>query len=1426
MTAPAAFGAPAPVYEIEGSWVNPPATVARGNPVVAEWRINVNDANTPPSNEPIPDVTATFSLGLAVFDEIPDICLVEGVTTPSSISEDGTTLTCNFGPVVTGTALVLQTPVIANGITGEEITMEGTSPGGETVVLPPIEILNTFAMDIHYGTNTNQAYWDDASDPTYVDVDVQWSLRLGVGSDPGPDEVTYQIEVTSNTGANVDLAPRADDPTELGCGPFNRFRADGHPWSELPNYPEHQQTSFVDECIITETGTPGVFNLTLRGINYDLANVPTHDSTLTNGTGNPLPPDWDYVASGSLYFRVHTSVAGSITLTTNAPTYTSPTGLTATDLTGNNTTNKTYTLPGGWASAWTRGFTGSGGTNWDDTYRVSPGTELMQHINVVGGPLAASPTSMWGNCQVLDTRFVTYIPLPEGELSEILGVDQSGGGGWDVLQNPPAIQYYVGSNALVDPNSTQYNPDQFDCGIADGGWTTTRPADLTTIKATRITYPHSFYAAEGWDGIQLRAYVQLHDDVPVGQDVWMFGSALWNGTWTGPERADTRIAVPDARYPTTTGRRDILRISTVTPHIEKEAARATVTPGVPADFTLTYSANGSGIVPDTVDDYEIVDTLPLGMTYQAGSASPEPVVSVDLQGRQVLTWTLDGVPTNTPTELTYQAVVDSSIEPGSQLTNTAVSSHGGNSATPVTETVTTATNGYTTILKTADVEFIPNQNGDGVGTGSWTVEIESRDPLPQAFTDTIDILPYVGDQRGTSFSGSYTLDEVVLNDGGTVYYTDADPTTLSDDPADPSNGTAGDIAGNTVSWSTERPENPTAIRVIGGELISGGSFSFQVVITTDGAQPQDVYVNQAQARAEHTDLVMRTSASLVVTDYTVAKSSDPESGSTVRPGDTITYTVLVTQEGPVPAGAWFTDDLSAVLDDADYNEDVAADIGTVSVEDGVLSWEGVVPVDGVATITYSVTVKDVAGLQADGDTSLTNVVTSPGCQGECTTEHVVGYFELSKTSEAAPGSVVQVGEVITYSILIEQVGEGAVAGASVVDDLTAVLDDATWNGDVVASAGEVSFEEPILTWSGDLAVGDVVELTYSVTVTAAGEGDDELMNVAQPNEWGVCVPAPDENPDCTTSHQVGDYEVVKTSDPVSGSEVEVGDVIEYTVTVTHIGIAPVAEATLEDDLTDVLDDATWNDDLAASAGEAAYGEPILTWAGPLELGEEVTLTYSVTVTAAGDRHLVNVVTTPGECIPAEGQDEACTTVHINGAYVFSKTADPESGSQVEAGDVITYTVMVEQVGSAGVQDAVVVDDLDGVLGVADWNDDAAASSGDLDRDGSMLTWTGDLEVDQVVTITYSVTVGDEPDATIYNRVTSPDPRGVCVPAADGNPDCETEHTTASAASAALPNTGTDGLVTLAVGGGILTLLGAALLLGIARRKRQQAEPTA
>ncbi|MFI6426246.1 hypothetical protein [Promicromonospora sp. NPDC050880] len=890
------------VYEIDGEWeASTPDTVGRGDVVNAVWRINVNDDEEAPANEPVENVTFTVTLDKGRFNEIPDLCLKADVDPVSAISADGRTLTCNLGTVEQGTAVIVQTPVVVEGETGEQLTAVGETNGLE-MPLEPVDIVNDFAMDMQFGGNTTYYRWDE--NYRSVDLDLEWALRLGKGSDPGPDSVTYRLRFTESNGAPVTIGTKYNGDT--GCTPFNGYRATGVPWSELPNYPADQQTSFVDSCTLTPVaGQPGVFDLRLTGINYDLATVPRYDSTVER---NPLPTDWNYIASGSLWLHVATNQSGSLTLQSNAPTYTSTTGLRSTDLPGNNSTSKTYVLPGRWAAAWYRPYTGAGGTNWDDTYRVSPGTTVMQYLNNTAARLNAPPTAQHGQCLVFDTTYVTYTPPPAGTaFPAIRGFAPTGDGGASELDNPPAIQYYVGNVA---------NPNAFNCGSNPAGWTTTEPADLSTVKAIRILYPDSLLTAEGFNGIQFVGYTTIKDNVRPGQDIWMFGSVYnpVSGVWEGPGEpwnSSDITATPGTRYPFTNGRRDILRTVTATPAIRKAASQSTVKPGEPGTFTLTYSANGSGAIPDTVDGYVITDTLPAGMTYVAGSANPAPVVTTNAAGQQVLRWTLNDVPTNEEHTLTYQAVASNSVRPGQVLTNTATSTFGGTTTPPATSQVTITTNGQTLIGKSTDQWFIANPDGSGDGTGSWTVTLKSEDPLAQRYTDTIDILPYNGDGRGTDYAGTYRVTGVDVPAGATVYYTDADPATLSDDPAHASNGAAGNPAGNTVGWTTTRPANPTAVRVIGGQLAPGASLAFRITIETDGADPGDVWVNRSQARAEHTRLVMRTSEPLTMgtmysaslkkyvqaADGTWHDANDPADYPVFREGETVRYRIVVENTG-------------------------------------------------------------------------------------------------------------------------------------------------------------------------------------------------------------------------------------------------------------------------------------------------------------------------------------------------------------------------------------------------------------------------------------------------------------------------------------------------------------------------------------------------
>lgn len=1032
---PAQAAAAAPVYQITAEWESgTPTTVTSGDVVTGVWRVNVNDDSAAPSNEAIDNVTFTATLENGVFGELPSACLTDGVDPISGISDDGTSLVCNLGTKDQGTAVIVQTPIEADGPTGSQLAASG-SIGGQIAELTPIDIVNDFGMDIRWGTGA--AYVSSGAD--YFEVSYEWTLSKLLRSDPGPQTITYDLTIASPQGGSIQIAPQ-------GCTPFDMgVAADGHPWSG-GDHPSTQVTSFVGNCSIAQTG-PNTFQMTLTGIDYDPANIPTRDSA-----GNLLPTDQVALASGSVYVRVFNVPGGSATINSSAPTYTSTTGLTAPDDPSNNSETKAWQPLGTYSSGWGRGFTGSGGTTWDDTYRVAAGTVVGQYLDTGWQRWShRADDRLVGMCAPFDTRHVT--------LESFVWSVPAGG-----VDGAP-FEYYTGTSANLDPTSLGYNPSAFDCAPATG-WSTTPPANLADVKAVRVVMTQGQAEAHAGDpSITPVAYLRVRPETPAGTEVWSFFSGIHDApvpnTWTGPDYAGCITNTPGWRYPCTTGFRDVLRISDASPAIVKSVDRTAVTPGVPATYTLTYAANGAGQVPPTVDGYQISDTLPVGVTYVTGSATPAPVISVDGQGRQVLSWSLNGVTTNTQHALTYQAVADQSVTPGTVLTNTAVASYAGQTRSAAAR-VTISTSGYTSIGKSADTPFIPNLNGDGVGEGAWTVTLRSFDPLPQGFTDTIDILPFVGDERGTNFAGDYSLTGVDAVAGATVYYTTADPTTLSDDPANTLNGAAaGDPTGNTAGWSTTFSPEATAVRVIGPLLPAGGTQAFTVNIATGGVEGGDLLVNRAQAVTEHTELVMRTSAPITVANYYSAslkkyvQASDGtwrdantvEDYPTFSEGDTIRYRIVVENTGQATlTGLEVSDDRqpelgSFVVDSLPPGESQTHEfeiVADTSTGDGVVNTacaSADIPEDSQVPPTINC---DPAGIEINGDPAHTKSLISATPTGGGQWEIVYG-LEVTNTSTAST----------SYSLDDELhfTDQAGIVSATVTDSPDGVtLADPAWDG--------------------------------------------------------------------------------------------------------------------------------------------------------------------------------------------------------------------------------------------------------------------------------------------------------------------------------------------------------------------------------------------
>ncbi|WP_157534405.1 DUF11 domain-containing protein [Microbacterium sp. Leaf320] len=235
-------------------------------------------------------------------------------------------------------------------------------------------------------------------------------------------------------------------------------------------------------------------------------------------------------------------------------------------------------------------------------------------------------------------------------------------------------------------------------------------------------------------------------------------------------------------------------------------------------------------------------------------------------------------------------------------------------------------------------------------------------------------------------------------------------------------------------------------------------------------------------------------------------------------------------------------------------------------------------------------------------------------------------LSLEKSTDGSANAVI--GDTVTYTVSVTNNGAGDYTEADpavVVDDMTAVLDDATFNDDAEASVGSVEFADNALTWTGRLAAGETATFTYSVTVTNVG--DHRLTNTAAVTP-GQCL-SNSERCTSTTDTPLANVVPAKTSNPAPGATVKQGDEITYTLSYTNDGAAagPVDST---DDLSAVLDDAEiLVEPVSDTSGiTATRTNDTLRVVGSLNPGATATVTYTVKVRddgARGDSQLRNVV---------------------------------------------------------------------------------------------------------------------------------------------------------------------------------------------------------
>ena len=399
--------------------------------------------------------------------------------------------------------------------------------------------------------------------------------------------------------------------------------------------------------------------------------------------------------------------------------------------------------------------------------------------------------------------------------------------------------------------------------------------------------------------------------------------------------------------------------------------------------------------------------------------------------------------------------------------------------------------------------------------------------------------------------------------------------------------------------------------------------------------------------------------------YPVISSVKTADKGSVKVGETLTYTITLTNSGIVDGNV-------KVVDSSPIGTTFDAESGvTVSNQEGKKYSEeelnnGIsvtVPAGGTVTVTFTVTVNE--GVEGSIINKATIDDGTPTDEENPSVETPVIVTEKTAEVNGEVASTVEKDDVITYTIKITNIG--SVEGKAIVKDTvpagTSHVKDSLKIGEEVQNEDAVAkfFAEGLEV---EVAQGETV-VSFQVTVDDAEnvlENGDTISNTAYVND--------EPTNETETTYQEPVFESEKTANKGS---VSVGEELEYTITVKNTGSA-AGTAIVSDNAPEGTHFAP-ESIVTVSNADRTYATSELIQGIPVELnaGETATVTFTVVVNESAEGAIINKATVNGDETGEEENPETQTPIIAVNKEVSAQTA--------KVGETLTYTITVENTGS-------------------------------------------------------------------------------------------------------------------------------------------------
>ena len=415
--------------------------------------------------------------------------------------------------------------------------------------------------------------------------------------------------------------------------------------------------------------------------------------------------------------------------------------------------------------------------------------------------------------------------------------------------------------------------------------------------------------------------------------------------------------------------------------------------------------------------------------------------------------------------------------------------------------------------------------------------------------------------------------------------------------------------------------------------------------------------------------------------YPVISATKSTDKNSVKVGETLTYTITLTNSGIVDGEVKVVDSspIGTTMVNSDNCVTVSNQEGkTYSEEELNNGIDVIVPAGDTVTVTFTVTVNE----SAEG--SIKNTATiddgTPTDEENPSVETPVIVTEKTAEvngTEAVTGTTVKKGDVITYRIKVTNTG--SVAGKAIVKD-SKIAGTTYVEGSLKIGEGEnaeVQTAEEVAKFFGeglevDVAPGETV-VSFQVTVGNL-ENNTIIKNVANVNG--------EPTNETETTYKEAVFDATKTANKDS---VKVGEDLEYTITVKNTGSA-AGTAIVKDTLQSGVHfkensnvKVIKNNEIVEEydtglLSENSNGIPV-----ELAVDEEAKVTFTVVVDETAKGSIVNKATVNDKETGDEEEPEVETPI-----IETSKTAEVNETAGLttaKVGDTIKYTITVKNTGS-------------------------------------------------------------------------------------------------------------------------------------------------